>query len=610
MNTQPTKNESIRWINRLTIKNEIPLYFLSFPYFINFAIFSTNIEFTKLIQIALSGLTISTIPFILGYLLRRKRLSDLLYLLDDPDKSIPLAETSRIQNALLQHPFWEGRVIVIRWTLAIFGFLAFAVPTFGIEARDSIAVGYGCIMMIPVLYLSFYYQSEVELIPLLKLNSFRKIPLEIREIRIFTIFQRNLFTQIAITLLPIMTLGYYLVAYHIHVIELANLMVELPIIIIMMLAIILYLAIVGNNSLSHDIENINTSISDLENGRIQNRVPHISTTNLNYTILKTNSFLQKLNEYFKNIYLESSKMQETSVILKGNTEHVFSEIHNENESIRSISQAIQDINLVSNSILDTVKSQTEKIENLELELVRITDSMILLANESNSLTSIALESVSHSQNTQKVMDDALGKVSNLVQANESIKETVTIVEEISEQINLLSLNASIEAARAGEYGRGFAVVASEVARLAEKTQENINRIKMNMKKSNTYSKESMEAMRLIQTSFISSMNDTQVMASNIENMSAKSKANSTKVRDAKTIIMDIGSRGKIISMKIAEQGNQTEDINALLAGIGNSSQSILESFQKLKELSVLVQSISDNLNKNLQHFELSESMDR
>lgn len=610
MNTQPTKNESIRWINRLTIKNEIPLYFLSFPYFINFAIFSTNIEFTKLIQIALSGLTISTIPFILGYLLRRKRLSDLLYLLDDPDKSIPLAETSRIQNALLQHPFWEGRVIVIRWTLAIFGFLAFAVPTFGIEARDSIAVGYGCIMMIPVLYLSFYYQSEVELIPLLKLNSFRKIPLEIREIRIFTIFQRNLFTQIAITLLPIMTLGYYLVAYHIHVIELANLMVELPIIIIMMLAIILYLAIVGNNSLSHDIENINTSISDLENGRIQNRVPHISTTNLNYTILKTNSFLQKLNEYFKNIYLESSKMQETSVILKGNTEHVFSEIHNENESIRSISQAIQDINLVSNSILDTVKSQTEKIENLELELVRITDSMILLANESNSLTSIALESVSHSQNTQKVMDDALGKVSNLVQANESIKETVTIVEEISEQINLLSLNASIEAARAGEYGRGFAVVASEVARLAEKTQENINRIKMNMKKSNTYSKESMEAMRLIQTSFISSMNDTQVMASNIENMSAKSKANSTKVRDAKTIIMDIGSRGKIISMKIAEQGNQTEDINALLAGIGNSSQSILESFQKLKELSVLVKSISDNLNKNLQHFELSESMDR
>lgn len=610
MNTQPTKNESIRWINRLTIKNEIPLYFLSFPYFINFAIFSTNIEFTKLIQIALSGLTISTIPFILGYLLRRKRLSDLLYLLDDPDKSITLAETSRIQNALLQHPFWEGRVIVIRWTLAIFGFLAFAVPTFGIEARDSIAVGYGCIMMIPVLYLSFYYQSEVELIPLLKLNSFRKIPLEIREIRIFTIFQRNLFTQIAITLLPIMTLGYYLVAYHIHVIELANLMVELPIIIIMMLAIILYLAIVGNNSLSHDIENINTSISDLENGRIQNRVPHISTTNLNYTILKTNSFLQKLNEYFKNIYLESSKMQETSVILKGNTEHVFSEIHNENESIRSISQAIQDINLVSNSILDTVKSQTEKIENLELELVRITDSMIMLANESNSLTSIALESVSHSQNTQKVMDDALGKVSNLVQANESIKETVTIVEEISEQINLLSLNASIEAARAGEYGRGFAVVASEVARLAEKTQENINRIKMNMKKSNTYSKESMEAMRLIQTSFISSMNDTQVMASNIENMSAKSKANSTKVRDAKTIIMDIGSRGKIISMKIAEQGNQTEDINALLAGIGNSSQSILESFQKLKELSVLVKSISDNLNKNLQHFELSESMDR
>ncbi len=75
------------------------------------------------------------------------------------------------------------------------------------------------------------------------------------------------------------------------------------------------------------------------------------------------------------------------------------------------------------------------------------------------------------------MHDAREEISTCLQAMENalasskkVAEATLLINEISDKINLLSLNASIEAARAGEQGRGFAVVADEVGKLAEQTQ--------------------------------------------------------------------------------------------------------------------------------------------
>lgn len=343
-------------------------------------------------------------------------------------------------------------------------------------------------------------------------------------------------------------------------------------------AIFIFMGIFLANSIANPIKQIAQRFTDLGkgDGDLSQRIEVKGNDEIAQLSTGFNGFIEKIHQSMKEVASTSHALQSAaeSVSEKSNRTH-----NNSQEQRDQTIQVVAAINQMGATISEIASNAATAAETANQASGNTDEGRAVVNKAKDAISRLAADI----ENTGKVVEQ-------LASTTQDIGSILDVIRDISDQTNLLALNAAIEAARAGEQGRGFAVVADEVRNLASRTASSTEEIQKMINQLQNDAKDAVTAMA-------SGKVVTQ------EGVSASDEAVNVLVNISDRI-HDISDRNTQVATATEEQSTVVHTINQNIEEINSINEVTTSTAEELAEASQELRDLSGRLDKMVGSFKL------
>lgn len=317
-----------------------------------------------------------------------------------------------------------------------------------------------------------------------------------------------------------------------------------------------------------------------------------------------NAMSTNLSQMIIGIYDTARQTADSAVELSNASEEFSSTADNQAKAVQQASSSTAQISGSTDEISDSLKrsaSSMEEINHNLKHLSSIADDVKTTMDRLNDLATTTSEKASGS-GTQ--INNATLAMQKIQESTNKITEFTSIITGISDQTNLLSLNASIEAARAGEAGRGFAVVAEEISKLADQTINSVKEVKALIDETLVSVGNGTEQVNLVAGNLKEIIDDIKSIGSyttQIMDMLQKQADNTRSIADSSDSLNKVFSE---IINSVNEQKRAATDIEKTMSNLSDGASSVSDNARQLAKLATSLKGWSEYMLKMVDVFQI------